>query len=1470
MRIPPFKSRRPLGIFCSALVLATAGILATSHASSAAGASGQLLIDHLDESPSGALNLPYAWNTVTFNYNGGTVTFTSCKDQACTWAIDDAAQLVVTRPNGSQITRDFTSDTKDKPAQNVTDMFQVGANSVTTNLIDHFGPARGLPRALYLVESTGSLPPPTPPVVSLPTTKKYNNNPYARTSKDPVNTYTGAYLYHHEDTAIRGRGPAIDLVRSYDGSDPTSGAMGPGWTHNYAMQIVRPDDTTSDLVVISPEGRADRFTYNSGTFAAPAGIYTTLVKNSDNTFTVIQKDRTTWSFNESGVLTRLTDRYGNQSTLSYDTGGRLMSVSDPAGRGSLVFGYDGAGRINAATDWSGRVVHYGYDVLGRLTAVTDRENQTITYGYEGTSSRLATMTDSRGNVAVTNTYDGQGRVVTQKDARGLTTGQQTSFAYNTNADNTKTTVVTYPKISADPTWNFTEEDTYDPQGRVIKKVSKPLSTSADWVTQQYGYDASGNRGSYQDGRGNTTLYCYDTDYAGVAVPGSRGNLTRTISPAPVTGMNPLVTLVKYDNKDNVIQAVSPRGVANSATVTCATNLSSGVNTNYAVDSTFDTATQTQLIATTKRFTDPTLGLQTATTKYEYGDAANPGLITRIITPRGNTTGTPDYTYATTSSYFGSGSKASMLASTTTPAGAVTTYDYDSVGRKTSMVDPNGNLSGATPADHTWQYVYDNEDRLRFNKQPAPAAGGALLVTETRYDGNGNKAVAIDAKGQVTRYLYDERDQLQEVQQNPNTWTDPSTTPSGTILTDYQYDNLGNLIRIIRAKGSTDERATDYAFDGLSRIRSETRYPNWPTTTPTLVTAYTYDLSSNTLTRTDANANTTSYIYDALNRLTKQTYPGAASVSFTYDGNGNKASMVDTVGTTTFAYDSLDRLTQTRDDYSHATSYTYDTDNNQKTLTYDDGSLVTYSYDKSDRLSSVLDWRGKTTSYTYKIDGSRATRTMPNGEVTTYAQDNDIRLKSVTHKLSTTTQAQFIYTRDANGSVVSAAESGSFISTTPQSSTFTYDRMGRITNATYPGGNTYAYAYDRVGNMITEDVVNQPPFSDTFTRAYTYDKDDRMSQVVVTQYGSPTTYTHFSYDNNGNMTKKPSENFNPDPIYSYDFENRMVGHTTAAGNAYTYTYDGMGNRLQKYFSTAVERYVTDMSGSLPKTIAIASGYGGGGIIEKFLYGVGPIYDDAANRYYLEDGLGNIRFMANSTGTSATKVMYDPFGNLRSSANANDIEFQGQWFDDENSQYFLRARYYDPAIGRFISRDTFAGDIQQPQSLNRYTYVQNNPVNYIDPSGHVMWGQVEQGALQTLGGAAEAIAGGGVLYATGWTGVGAMGGFTLMGVGEFDAVGGIAMVGSAFQDRRLQAPSAIGTVASSITSNPYALDAVAILAPVFTGGGNPFTEGTAMYRLLERLNSLGDVHDTQNLWQYYQKYMSNPSPAYAPTASRRGSD
>ena len=843
-----------------------------------------------------------------------------------------------------------------------------------------FGPAPILPK----------LPPPAG-------TDRNSPDPNSANGGDPVSTLTGSFGYHHTDVAIPGRGPAISFSRSYNSNDTRTTTLGPGWTHSYNVRLYDPGDGSSDVILVGPLGRSDRYVLNGSTYTPPAAVYRTLVNNSDGSFTATEKNLTVWQFDASGMLTQIVDRYANASNLSYDASNRLSTVSDPAGRGSLTFAYTN-GLLTGITDWASpaRSVAYQYDGSGRLWKVTDREGKTTTFAYDGTSSRLTTITDARLDTALTLTYDASSRVATQKDARGLIKGDLTTFDYVVNGDGTRATTVTGPTTSFEPSFHPTTIDSYDANGWLASRVLHP--STAETLTTSYGYDSSGNRTSVTDPRGNTTNYCYDVNYAGSAISGSTRNLTRTIDPSPTVGANRPVTLISYDAKGNVTERVSPKGVPSGATVTCSTNLAS-IDTSYATDYVYDAAA-VKLVSMTARFTDPDTGLKTAITKYEYGDAADPGLVTRIIPPRGNTMGTPDYTYATTETYFGPGPKAGLLSSVADALGDTTTYDYDSVGRLISRVDPLGNpaIGGYGPY-HATTFTYDKEDRLRTRSVPAPLNGGSALTTETRYDEVGNPVTRIDATGQVTTFAYDERDALFQVKESPSVWTDPASPPADVITTEYAYDAAGNLTRTTPAKGDVqNERAIDNAYDGRGLVRTEVQYPSWPTTTPTLVTATAYDPNGNRLTVIDALTKTTTNGYDALNRLTAISYSDGVTpnVTYGYDANSNRASMVDGTGSTSNAYDEANRLTSTTTPGPKTVGYRYDLDGNRTKVIYPDSTAVTYSFNKASQLGSLQDWASRSVAYTYWPDGLVKSATLPDATATSYAYDNTRRLIDVAH------------------------------------------------------------------------------------------------------------------------------------------------------------------------------------------------------------------------------------------------------------------------------------------------------------------------------------------------------------------------------------------------------------------------------------------------------------------------------------------
>jgi RHS repeat-associated protein/uncharacterized repeat protein (TIGR01451 family) len=259
-------------------------------------------------------------------------------------------------------------------------------------------------------------------------------------------------------------------------------------------------------------------------------------------------------------------------------------------------------------------------------------------------------------------------------------------------------------------------------------------------------------------------------------------------------------------------------------------------------------------------------------------------------------------------------------------------------------------------------------------------------------------------------------------------------------------------------------------------------------------------------------------------------------------------------------------------------------------------------------------------------------------------------------------------------------------TSTMSITYEYDPLYRLTSATYSSGPEYEYTYDAVGNRQTMD-------SPEGELSYTYDAANRLTSV------GGVTYT---WDDNGNLTSDGVRS------YSYDHANRLTQVTQGAQTT-QFAYNGDGVRTSKTVSGDTTQYVLDLAASLPVVVSDTEAV--------YLYGLDIIAQQQAERlYYFHDGLGSVRQMLDSTGEVETNYAYDPFGVPVVAGDAtNPYQFTGEAWDEEVELLYVRARYYQPETGRFITKDPWLGLMGRPGTLNPYVYVTNDPVNNVDPRG-----------------------------------------------------------------------------------------------------------------------------------------------------------
>jgi RHS repeat-associated protein len=183
----------------------------------------------------------------------------------------------------------------------------------------------------------------------------------------------------------------------------------------------------------------------------------------------------------------------------------------------------------------------------------------------------------------------------------------------------------------------------------------------------------------------------------------------------------------------------------------------------------------------------------------------------------------------------------------------------------------------------------------------------------------------------------------------------------------------------------------------------------------------------------------------------------------------------------------------------------------------------------------------------------------------------------------------------------------------------------------------------------------------------------------------------------------------------------------------FAYNGDGVRVGKTIGASATDYLLDLAATLPVVISDTDAV--------YLYGLDIIAEQLAGAeryYYVHDGLGSVRHLVDSTGQIETRYAYDPFGvPLAGNGVSNPWQFTGEAWDAGVELLYLRARYYQPGTGRFITKDPWPGDLWRPGTLNPYVYVGNNPVNLLDPTGfnndepppqpHIV-GRSEWGALK----------------------------------------------------------------------------------------------------------------------------------------------
>ncbi|TLY50824.1 MAG: RHS repeat-associated core domain-containing protein [Gammaproteobacteria bacterium] len=469
--------------------------------------------------------------------------------------------------------------------------------------------------------------------------------------------------------------------------------------------------------------------------------------------------------------------------------------------------------------------------------------------------------------------------------------------------------------------------------------------------------------------------------------------------------------------------------------------------------------------------------------------------------------------------------------------------------------------------------------------------------------------------------------------------------------------------------------------------------------------FAYDAVGRLTNRTDYAGNATGYQYDNADRVKQRVFVDGSVFGTTYTTSGQIATLTQTSGSTStvakYTYDALDRLTDIQNPDGSKLHYAYDAAS-QKTnlaLTMPDGQTqnTTYTYDVAGNLSSVTT-DGKTFAYKYDADNRKTERNDPNGNITKYTYDLNGRLTGwITTQggaANAPIQQQGSYTLNAAGQRIALAYQAP--DGLMRNLAYTYDGAGRLIGETrsLPGHST-TWVLDAVGNRTSQTQDGQ-------TNSYSHDATDRLTGVSG---AAPATYT---WDTNGQLQSKTvgSGASTKTTTYSFDARHELIGVVLQDGTKIDYRYTADGNLATRAKTSPGQapqttHYLIDPNLSFAQVVAEYDDQGHA--TSSYTYGDELLQRSRSGQstYYHHDGLGSVIALSDDSGGAIQAYGYDAWGNPVESAgvDTNPYRYTGERYDQDTGLIYLRARWYDPTTGRFVSPDEANGQLRRPISLNR---------------------------------------------------------------------------------------------------------------------------------------------------------------------------
>lgn len=658
----------------------------------------------------------------------------------------------------------------------------------------------------------------------------------------------------------------------------------------------------------------------------------------------------------------------------------------------------------------------------------------------------------------------------------------------------------------------------------------------------------------------------------------------------------------------------------------------------------------------------------------------------------------------------------------------THYHYDDQGRPVYSSDPAGNTltvsydawgrqNLATNANND-QMISDYNIKTRTSTSYIKdhTNGEKLNYVEQSYDPWGNRLSAATYKDWPTNQQRIAESYRYDIMGNVTGYTDPNRKLNEDgVTTTFAYDALGRLTSLKDALNQT----TSYSYDANGQVTKVTIQAKGGT--PQALNTKSYNELGLPSVKQDGASQSESYTYNNLGQLTAKTDRNGSSFDYVYDESGqlktstirgninnvaqtqetkmifgdgspdkqtvltltngvetashtqtqNSLGQVRSVYSKSGAHaasignqlDVLGRMKQITDNYmGFSANYQYSKErldkvqtNGSSTLNSDPSVNAQYSYYANNQIQRIV--------YPTLTDGSQL--------ITTYSYNKALGwTETMQNTKGSGSLSSYTYSYDHNGNRISVSESRN--GAAAQKTNYSYDALNRLISITRPDGGQTTYTYDVRGNRLT--------LSDTST---------------VSLDSADTSYT-------------------------YDLQNTLTSVTKGgASTSFQYYADGM--RFMKTIGNTQTQVNYNFQGQVISEEKIVNG----DFVEQanFVRGdrvlVKKDKKAAKDYYYLYNGHGDVVQIVDTNGTVVNNYTYGEWGNITSQdeKTSNSFKYTGEVYDEETGLYYLRARYYDPSMGRFLNEDTVEGQIDNPLSQNLYTYVHNNPLIYSDPTGHM---------------------------------------------------------------------------------------------------------------------------------------------------------